>query len=231
MNLKVVTIERTVHSKTIQKRLFSILFFIGSTILFLSSTTNAYLPPPLERVQRDFLALTRKATARHILLPKSNIDAALTLKQKIRNKVNNPDEPCYVIDIFEEAARRYSMDKTTSERGGLLAELAPQGYCVVPELDKACFTVPLGDVAGPIESDYGYHLILVSERTNCPKLDGKDQSRLIRGDDGRASLTGPRPVDNNEVMNFLVEQFILSTAVSLGGLIIYELAAKIPAPY
>jgi hypothetical protein len=42
----------------------------------------------------------------------------------------------------------------------------------------------LGEVVGPIKTDEGYHLLLVSERTNCPHLDG-DKTVLMqtRGDD------------------------------------------------
>lgn len=141
---------------------YHILFVLFWT-KFLSS--SALLLEPLQRIQRDYQALTRRVTARHILLPSSD-ELCLILKQKIRNS----DQ--YIVDAFEEAAKRYSQDETTNFRGGLLGELVPQGYCRSAKLDQACFEVRLGIVEGPIETEFGTHLLLVTERTNCPKLDG-----------------------------------------------------------
>ena len=51
--------------------------------------------------------------------------------------------------------------------------LVPQGYCRAKELDRACFEV----------SDYGFHLLLVVERTNCRQIDG-GCTKIERGEDG-----------------------------------------------
>mmetsp|Transcript_9622 Transcript_9622/g.18197 ORF Transcript_9622/g.18197 Transcript_9622/m.18197 type:complete len:227 (-) Transcript_9622:65-745(-) len=144
---------------------------------------------PIEKIRKDYMALNRKATARHILLPKKvEMETILTLKQKIRNEAAEK----YVVEVFEEAARRLSQDKDTASKGGLLGEderPTPIGYCArCPELDRARFQVPLGEVSGPIQSSYGNHLVLVSERTNCPKLDG-EKTRLVKGENGLATYT------------------------------------------
>ena len=67
---------------------------------------------PINRIKNDFLALTRKSTTRHILLPRSS-EAALKLKQGIRNRISQDGE--YVEDAFAAAAKRYSLDKETAE--------------------------------------------------------------------------------------------------------------------
>lgn len=139
------------------------------SLCFLLQECSAWIFQPSQQIQKDYQALTRRVTARHILLPKSD-EACRALKQKIRIKA----EFIYLVDAFEQAAQRYSRNETTKNRGGLLGELVPQGYCNSPELDRACFSSRLGVIEGPIESDFGYHLILVTERTNCPKLDGKN---------------------------------------------------------
>lgn len=200
---------------------------LAVTILaLLASGALSYLNP-IARVRNDFLALTRKSTTRHIVLPKST-DAALKLKQKIRNRVADDGE--FVVDAFEAAARRYSLDRETGERGGLLGELLPQGsVAACPELDEACFRVPLGDVYGPIESDFGYHLVLVSERTNCPKLDGRS-TRVIRGPDGRTAVLAPpeggyRTV-SEEVSDVAVQQVMFWLGAFVAGGVIAEVAAK-----
>ena len=127
-----------------------------SSVIFLLTTTLATsfrLPNPIQIVSRDYQALTRRVTAHHILLPKST-DAALALKQKIRNAVSpkkdSDVDPMYIVDAFSAAAAKYSRDDETAVRGGLLGEMVPQGYCRANEIDKACFEVALGDVVGKI---------------------------------------------------------------------------------
>jgi len=187
---------------------------------------------PFDKIEQDFQALTRRVTAYHILLPKST-EAAVTLKQKIRNRVNPPKSrdapPTYVVDAFNQAAQRYSLDDETKHNGGLLGEMLPQGACRrVPELDKACFEVPLGHVAGPIETDYGYHLLLVEERTNCAELDGV-HSKIVRGGADGSKTVYVGPSGNEEGSNFLrlaVEQLSLWVVILYAGGIFAEIAAK-----
>jgi len=143
--------------------------------VFLSVNGFAGFVNPIDRIKKDYLALTRRVTARHILLPSDEL--CFTLKQRIRNQV--VDKNRFVVDVFEQAARKWSRDETTNYRGGLLGELVPQGYCRSAELDRACFQVRLGEIEGPIESEYGYHIVLVTERTNCPRLDGS-KTKMIR---------------------------------------------------
>ena len=180
---------------------------------------------PISRIKNDFLALTRKSTTRHILLPRSS-EAALKLKQSIRNRITEDGE--YVEDAFAAAAKRYSLDKETAERGGLLGTLAPQGYCICPELDEVCFRAPLGELYGPVESDFGLHLVLVCERTNCPKLDGIN-TRIKRGPNNECLLVPPEggPKTMSQEMAELGVQnigFWLGTFLAAG--VVSELAAK-----
>ena len=185
-------------------------------------------PNPIAIIDRDFKALTRKVTAYHILLPKSD-EVAISLKQKIRNKVNpaqdSNQEPMYVLDAFKAAARKFSQDEETAVRDGLLGTLVPQGYCRAKELDEACFQVPLGVISGPIESEYGYHLLLVEERTNCPKLDG-NFNKIIKGSDGCSTVFTNDSEKSNEVAKVAMQQVGFWVAVSLAGGVVAEISAK-----
>jgi len=245
---------------------------------------------PLKVIERDFQALTRRVTAYHILLPKSD-EVALALKQSIRNKSSSeyiyqnqyqnqyqseyeydamkskPEEGAsaseseieseetktmYIVDAFRQAATKYSRCPDTSKDGGLLGIKVPQGYCrAAPELDRACFQVPLGEVCGPIESEYGYHLLLVEERTNCPKLDGP-YTKIVRAGGGRSSTSssgdqdeegtdvlfvGPGYKRNNNnagydddddgnLTTIVVQQIGFWIGISFAGGIVAEIAAK-----
>jgi len=136
----------------------------------------------------------------------------------------------YVEDAFSAAAKRFSKDEETATNGGLLGTLAPQGYCRAAELDRACFEVSLGEIAGPIESDCGYHLLLVTERTNCPQLDG-GYTRIVRGGkNGKlAILTGPSADSKTvqeETTEFALSQVAFWICASLAGGVVAELAAN-----
>ena len=193
--------------------------------------TNGFnLPGPLGIIQRDFQALTRRVTAYHILLPKSD-EVALTLKQSIRNKSSpkkksEEREPIFVADAFSQAAKKYSRCEDTAENGGLLGKLVPQGYCLAPELDRACFEVPLGEIAGPIESDYGYHLLLVEERLNCPKLDGAYTKIVRGGNDGNQIEFRGKDKDDENLALFVMQQLGFWIGISFAGGIVAEIAVK-----
>jgi len=202
-------------------------------------------PSPLEKLENDFLALTRRVTAYHILLPKST-EAALMLKQKIRNRVNPPKSHAksesndddlietFIIDAFSQAARKYSLDEETKLNGGLLGTMLPQGACRrVPELDKACFEVPLGQIAGPIETDYGYHLLLVEERTNCAKLDGA-YSKIARGGTSGTETVFVRPngeEEGSDIIGLAVEQLGLWIGIVFAGGVVAEMSVRVADGY
>jgi len=105
----------------------SLLLLVAFSFVLLSiatTPTNAFiLDGAFQKVQKDFASLTRRVTARHILVSDEKI--AQVLKQKIRNECI--EKELFVIDTFEEAAKKYSKDDTTNFRGGLLGELVPQG--------------------------------------------------------------------------------------------------------
>lgn len=64
---------------------------------------------------------------------------------------------------FEQKARENSKDGSASN-GGDLGWADPSSY--VPEFKQAVETAPIGQVIGPIKTQFGYHLIKVEERTS-----------------------------------------------------------------
>jgi len=204
-------------------------FYLPIHFLLNSSIVNAFF---LNKIVKDYQALTRRVTARHILLPLScDLEVVLQLKQKIRNKCI--DEGRFVVNAFEDAALKFSIDKSTKLRGGLIGELVPPGYCSLPELDKACFQVSLGNIEGPIQTSYGYHLILVSERTNCRKLDGVN-TKLIENSDvingkinGMGKLVPSKQEGEIEIGQFIKDTIIFSFFVIFAGGVLAEIVATI----
>jgi parvulin-like peptidyl-prolyl isomerase len=64
--------------------------------------------------------------------------------------------------IFSEAAVKYSTDQSNSENGGELGWFS-RGDMVQP-FEEAAFNAEVGTIVGPVETNFGYHLINVQDR-------------------------------------------------------------------
>lgn len=93
-----------------------------------------------------------KATARHILVPTKE-DAAM-----IQSKLACGES------TFATLANEYSTCPS-GKTGGSLGSFAPG--TMVPEFDDAIFNpdTRVGELIGPIKTEFGYHLIVVDKRT------------------------------------------------------------------
>ena len=144
----------------------------------------------LDRISKDFAALRMRSTARHLMRPltaEGRLEC-VELKSRLREEV---DSGVFIVDAFALASQSNSTDPETSVQGGLLGERLQQGTVRAPELDRACFTAPLGQITGPIETSYGWHLVLVEERIGC-RFDG-GMTRVVPVDDGRSKGSVLRP--------------------------------------
>lgn len=93
-----------------------------------------------------------KATARHILVSTKQ-DAAM-----IQSKLASGES------TFASLANEYSTCPS-GKMGGSLGSFAPG--TMVPEFDAAIFNpdTKVGELIGPIKTEFGYHLIVVDKRT------------------------------------------------------------------
>lgn len=99
--------------------------------------------------------------ARHILLevaPDGSNDAAVKARaEKLLAELRAGAD-------FAKLAREQSADKGSAARGGDLGRFAPGK--MVPEFDDAVFGLRKpGELAGPVRTKFGYHLIELRERT------------------------------------------------------------------
>ena len=90
-----------------------------------------------------------KASARHILVPTQ--EACEELKSQIEAGTD-----------FAACAKEHSQCPS-GQRGGALGEFGPGQ--MVPEFDKVVFNEAVGVVHGPIQTQFGYHLVEVTSRT------------------------------------------------------------------
>ena len=88
------------------------------------------------------------ATARHILVDSE--EKCNEIKAEIENGLS-----------FEDAAKANS-SCPSSAQGGDLGKFGPGQ--MVPEFDKAIFSGDVGVLYGPIQTQFGYHLIDITAR-------------------------------------------------------------------
>jgi peptidyl-prolyl cis-trans isomerase C len=62
---------------------------------------------------------------------------------------------------FAEVAKANS-SCPSSAQGGALGSFGPG--MMVPEFDKVVFSAPLNEVQGPVKTQFGYHLLVVTSR-------------------------------------------------------------------
>ncbi len=63
---------------------------------------------------------------------------------------------------FVEYAKKYSQDTTSAQKGGDLGYF--EAKVMVPEFSKAAFAAKPNTVVGPVKTQFGYHVILVTDR-------------------------------------------------------------------
>jgi peptidyl-prolyl cis-trans isomerase C len=109
----------------------------------------------IERMYREQVRLLkqgREVRARHILF--DTREAALAAKKRLENG-----------DLFEALAYELSKDRSTAPDGGDLGYFLPEA---MPDaIREVCQTTPVGQVAGPVQSDDGWHLIKIEERRDA----------------------------------------------------------------
>ncbi len=69
---------------------------------------------------------------------------------------------------FEDAARANS-SCPSSEQGGNLGEFT-RGQ-MVPEFDEACFSMEVGEIRGPVKTQFGFHLIKLNAKNEAQPLE------------------------------------------------------------
>lgn len=89
------------------------------------------------------------ASARHILV--SSEDQCQQLKNDIEGGAD-----------FAEIAKQHS-SCPSGKQGGELGQFGPGQ--MVPEFDKVVFSADLNTVQGPVKTQFGYHLLEVTERS------------------------------------------------------------------
>jgi peptidyl-prolyl cis-trans isomerase D len=114
----------------------------------------------IERAYNDNIqqySTPEQARASHILLKTEGKDDA-TVKKQAEDLLAQLKKGA----SFEELAKKNSQDEASAAKGGDL-DYFNKGQ-MVPEFDKAAFTLPIGQLSDLVKTSFGYHIIKVADR-------------------------------------------------------------------
>lgn len=116
-----------------------------------------------------------EVSARHILVETE--EEAIALKEQLDGGAD-----------FAELAMEHSLDPGSGQRGGDLGYFG-RGQMVQP-FDEAAFSLEIGTVSDPVQSQFGWHLILVEDRREKPLPTLEQVAPQIRDEIAREAARG-----------------------------------------
>ena len=139
---------------------------------------------------------TEQVNASHILVDTE--EEAMDIKQQL-------DEG----GDFAELAAEYSKDPSNAGQGGALGFFG-RGQMVAP-FEEAAFSMEPGEISEPVQTDFGYHIIRVEEKTEGQEAKLEDVSDEIREILKEEKMNSAYSVWYEEVQEkYEVENFIVN---------------------
>ncbi|EPZ49919.1 PPIC-type PPIASE domain protein [Bacteriovorax sp. BAL6_X] len=138
---------------------------------FLKEEANKAKVESLFKDKLPLLSQQEEVKTRHILLTFENGNEADALKEanKIRKEVNKKN--------FVALAKKYTQEPQGKTNGGDL-NWVKRGQ-MVPEFEKAAFTLKKGEISQPVKTSYGYHIIYAEDRKEAVTAKLADHQRDI----------------------------------------------------
>jgi foldase protein PrsA len=121
-----------------------------------------YTEGEIRKARHILISPFATAAGDEVIVPtEADWETAKAEAERIRSEILNGAD-------FETAAAKYSDDETTAEDGGDLGKVT-RGQ-LVPEFEKAVFSLKKGDVSQPVRTQYGYHIVEVTDITPGKQL-------------------------------------------------------------
>jgi parvulin-like peptidyl-prolyl isomerase len=130
---------------------------------------SADLQPDADELQSFYdknAANYQETRASHILVAKEGL--ASDLATQLQNAKSGALD-----GLFAKLAKKSSDDPGSAKKGGDLGFFAPGD--LVPEFQEAADKLDVGEVSGPVQSQFGFHIIRVTDRRVKPFEEVRDQ--------------------------------------------------------
>lgn len=114
----------------------------------------------IRKAYDESVTADKTASVRHILLLTEGKSDPEKAEQK--KKIEDILARAKAGEDFAALVKQYSEDPGSKDNGGLY-ENFPRGQMVKP-FEDAAFSVPVGQLSGVVETDFGYHIIQVVDR-------------------------------------------------------------------
>ena len=174
-------IDKSVHDfqtgKGLQREIADTLFATGTgSITKLVTTSNMlWFAKVLDRKEHE------EITAQHILISYIGSKAqnpylhrTKSQAEKFMNEIKDTITP----KNFSAKARELSDDASNSGKGGSLGNF-PRGV-MSRAFEDAAFSAELNQVVGPVETEFGWHFILVTKKESVPFVKYQDIVRFLK---------------------------------------------------
>jgi parvulin-like peptidyl-prolyl isomerase len=123
----------------------------------------------------DIVRAYEQVEASHILIEpvgeEKNFELAKALAEKVIAEIKGGKS-------FADAAKTYSADPGSKDNGGSLGYFTRD--MMVKEFSDAAFALNVGEISGPVKSDYGYHVIKVTGKKVASGEDFESQKETLR---------------------------------------------------
>jgi peptidyl-prolyl cis-trans isomerase SurA len=164
---------------------------VGQPSEVLQNSSGFHLVMVMEQRGGEQQKLVQQNRVRHILVQPSEAITEAEAEDKVRDlfeKLQNGAD-------FAELAKAESNDTVSGSDGGNLGWVNPGQ--MVPEFEQAMQNATVGQIEGPVRSQFGWHLLQVQERRQ------KDMSDEFRESETRQTLYQRK--FENELQNWLRE--------------------------
>ena len=98
-------------------------------------------------------------------------------KEQARQKAQGILERARKGEDFAKLAQEFSDDPGSKDKGGLY-DFFTRGT-MVPEFEKAAFTLKPGEISDLVETEYGYHIVKVEEQRTAPLTDQATRQKIV----------------------------------------------------
>jgi peptidyl-prolyl cis-trans isomerase C len=130
-------------------------------------TAVANIPGPTDAEAKDFYAKNpdkfkqdEQVRASHILV-RVDPNADAKTKAKAKAEIDSVLKQLKGGGDFAKLAQQHSQDPSAAQGGDL--GFFPKGQ-MVPEFDQAAFSLPVGQLSGIVTTQFGYHILRVTEK-------------------------------------------------------------------